>query len=197
MKKVLVLTIVIMLVFCKASLAEQNDFKQLYIGIGGSYALEDFQRVHPLDDSWGINAKLGWRFHELVQLQFDFDYLNKFEGDGKQEQFQGEVKVLTYILSLKGYFPVSYRNIAPFLIAGGGVMYADADVKPSSGDEPGFAPHETGSCLKFGGGFDFFINERWTIGVEGNYTFGFPDTKLNDIRYFHGIAGVTYHFDLP
>jgi opacity protein-like surface antigen len=197
MKKALVLTIFIIFFFCSASLAQQSDFKHFYLGIGGSYAIEDFQDVHPLDDSWGVNAKLGWRFHEDISLQFDFDYLDKFEGDGKQEQFQGEVKVLTYFLSLKGYFPINYYNIRPFIIAGGGVMYADADLKSSSGSEPSFAPHDTGVGFKIGGGFDYFINENFSVGIEGNYTFGAPDTKLNDVRYYHGILGVSYHFDLP
>lgn len=197
MKKALVLNIFIMFFFCSASLAQQDVFKHAYFGIGGSYALEDFQDVHPLDDSWGINAKLGWRLIEDISVQFDFDYLNKFEGDGKQEQFQGEVKVLTYILSLKGYFPINYHNIRPFIIAGGGIMYADADLQSSSGSEPDFAPHETGVGIKVGGGFDYFINESFSVGIEGNYTFGAPDTNLNDIRYYHGILGVSYHFDLP
>lgn len=184
----------IVFVFCASGFAQELGYKDLYIGVGGSYAIENFDEVHPLDDSWGFNAKIGYQFHEDLKLQFDFDYLFKFEGDGHREKFKGDVKILTYIFSLKGYFPVNYHNIRPFIIAGGGVMYADADVKSSSGSEPSFAPHETHFCGKLGGGLDWLVSERFTLGLEGNYTVGTKD--LIDVRYFHFILGATYHFDL-
>ena len=164
-----------------------------YVGAGGSYAVEnfdddddDFKDIN-YDNSWGINAKVGYHLHELLDLEFNYDYLNKFEVDdsstvlGTRFDVDIDVEVMTYMFTLKGFFPIASEKVKLSVVAGGGLMYADAD-----------SDDEIDGCAKFGLGFDYFLIQNFSAGIEGNYTLGFGD--LDEIRYFNFTLGVAYHF---
>jgi len=175
------------------------DNNKLYIGGGGSYAIENFDTDANFDNTWGINTKVGYRAHELVLLEFNFDYLNNFESDerftflGENVDSEVEVTVYTFMLALKGYAPVYSDNVMFFVVVGGGVMYADVDTKvrgPSVSISD--SDDEVDGCAKIGLGFDFFPIQNFSVGIEGNYTLGFGD--VDDIRYFNFTLGAAYHF---
>jgi len=166
---------VLVVIFSSTSLyAGQDHLDHFYVGAGGSYAVEDFDDSPDFDNSWGVNAKIGYHTHPLLDIEFDFDYLNKFEGDAVDPE------ILTYMFVLKGYFPVSTEKVKLSTVVGTGIMHADA-----YGDA-------TELCAKVGLGLDFFTFQDISLGIEGNYTFGFGD--LEDIRYFNFIIGAAYHF---
>jgi opacity protein-like surface antigen len=175
------------------------DTNKFYIGGGGSFAYEDFDTDSDFDNTWGINAKAGYRFHEYIMCEFNFDYLNNFESDdsfslfGEKVESEVEVTVYTFMLALKGYVPVYSENMMFFATLGGGVMRADADttvrgatISRSDSDD------EVDGCAKIGFGFDFFPIQNLSAGIEGNYTLGFGD--VDDVRYFNITLGVAYHF---
>ena len=152
-----------------------------YVGAGGSYAVEnfddddDFENIN-YDNSWGINAKVGYHLHKLLDLEFNFDYLDEFEGDAGTD-----VEVMTYMIGLKGFFPIASEKVKLSVVAAGGLMYAEAG-----------SDDETDGCAKFGLGLDYFLIQNFSAGIEGNYTLGFGD--LDEIRYFNFTLGVAYHF---
>jgi hypothetical protein len=153
----------------------------LYVGAGGSYAVENFDEDGDFintnyDNSWGVNAKVGYHLHELLDLEFNFDYLEEFEGDAGVD-----VEVMTYMFTLKGFFPIASEKVKLSVVAGGGLMYAEAG-----------SDDEIDGCAKLGLGFDYFLIQNFSAGIEGNYTLGFGD--LDDIQYFNFILGVAYHF---
>ena len=197
MKKLIISLIIFSVIICsKLSIADDNKF---YIGAGGSYALEDFDTDSDFDNTWGINAKVGYRFHELLMFEFNFDYLNNFESDdsfsllGEKVDSDTEVTVYTYMLALKGYAPVYSDNVMFFVTLGGGVMHADVDTKVRGvGVSTSDSDDEVDGCGKIGLGFDFFPIQNFSVGIEGNYTFGFGD--VDDIRYFNFTLGGAYHF---
>ena len=145
----------------------------------------------------GINAKIGYRPIDIIAVQFDFDYFDKFEDN---DSFNGdaELEIMTYMLSLKGNFPVKWYNvISPYVIVGGGIMHVDGDLDDASiaGNSFDASGDETDWCGKVGGGFDFYLVENFSLNLEGNYTFGGND--LEDIDYFQFILGGAFHFNLP
>jgi len=176
-----------------------------YVGAGGSYAVEnfdddddDFDDIN-YDNSWGINAKVGYHLHELLDLEFNYDYLNKFEVDdsstvlGTRFDVDIDVEVMTYMLTLKGFFPIASEKVKLSVVAGGGLMYADADRKVRiAGTSTSSSDDEIDGCAKFGLGFDYFLTQNFSAGIEGNYTLGFGN--LDEIRYFNFTLGVAYHF---
>lgn len=164
-----------------------------YVGAGGSYAVEnfdddddDFKDIN-YDNSWGINAKVGYHLHELLDLEFNYDYLNKFEVDdsstvlGTRFDVDIDVEVMTYMFTLKGFFPIASEKVKLSVVAAGGLMYAEAG-----------SDNEIDGCAKLGLGLDYFLIQNFSAGIEGNYTLGFGD--LDDIRYFNFTLGVAYHF---
>jgi len=203
MKKISILFAAAFFLFATSTVnADPDDYKKFYIGAGGSYAIENFDGGD-FDNTWGINAKIGYHLIEEIAVQFDFDYLRDFEDKDRIELFgdsfdgKAELDIMTYMLSLKGNFPVKWYNvISPFIIAGGGIMHADADFKISGpGISINSSTDETDFCAKIGGGFDFFLTENFSAYLEGNYTGGFDD--LSDIQYFHFILGGVLRFNPP
>lgn len=167
--------------------------KKFYVGLGGSYQITNLDSEEVVDwdeNTWGVNAKFGYRLTPGVSLQLDVDYIPEIEGVYKPDNsVSEEVEVLTGIFSLKGYFPVS-KPIKPFVIAGVGIMHYDIDLN-DEGISLGYYmddDDETSLCFKIGGGLDIFINQSVSIGLEANFTAG------EDVEYYNFILGAAYHF---
>jgi opacity protein-like surface antigen len=178
--------------------AEQIGDKNFYAGIGGTWALEDF-KGGGYDDTWGMNFKFGYNLHPMADIEFDFDVLDEFEEvEGFSSQNAGvngdaNLNVRTYMVALKGYFPISSDQVRLSVVVGAGIMTVDSDFQ--AGLDGGFRRDgidETDPCGKVGLALDFYATREISIGVEGNYTLGFFDVE--DIRYFHFILGAAYHF---
>ena len=199
MKKYFFFTALLMVTFFSTSLyAQQADAKKFYVGAGGSYAIEDFD-VGDFDNSWGVNVKFGYNLHPLLDIEFDFDYLDKFkysdefEFSGMNIEGNADLNIMTCMIALKGYFPISTEKVKLSVVVGGGIMYADLDYKVSvNGSSISDSHDETELCGKVGLGLDFFASPDISFGIEGNYTLGFND--LEEIRYFNFTLGVAYHF---
>ena len=175
MKRHLFFAVLVVVIFsCTSLYAGQDHLDHFYVGAGGSYAVEDFDNGPDYDNSWGVNAKIGYHTHPLLDIEFDFDYLSKFEDDAV------DLEILTYMIALKGYFPISTEKVKLSTVVGTGIMHTDA-----YGDE-------TDWCGKVGLGLDFFTTQDISLGIEGNYTLGFGD--LHDIGYFNFTIGAAYHF---
>lgn len=188
-------SILVVVIFYSTSLyAGQDHLDHFYVGIGGSYAVEDFDNSPDFDNSWGVNAKIGYHTHPLLDIEVDFDYLNNFEYSETYKvsstRFEEEVdlEIFTCMFVLKGYFPISTEKVKISTIVGAGLMQADFKYGSSfSGSDD-----EIDLCGKIGLGLDFFATQDISLGIEGNYTFGFGD--LDDIRYFNFTIGAAYHF---
>jgi opacity protein-like surface antigen len=197
LKKIITILICFSIMFYSTLLfADSNKF---YIGGGGSFAYEDFDTDSDFDNTWGINAKAGYRFHEFIMLELNFDYLNNFESDdrfrlsGQNVESEVEVTVYAFMLALKGYAPVYSDNVMFFAVVGGGVMHADVDTKVSGPTiSRSDSDDEVDGCAKIGFGIDYFPIQNLSAGIEGNYTLGFGN--VDDVRYFNFTLGVAYHF---
>lgn len=171
------LAVLVVAVFYSNNLcAQQADDNKFYVGVGGSYVDEDFD-VSGFDDSWGGNVKIGYSFHPLGDIEFVFDYLDSFD---YAESYEFDIR--TYMVAVKGGFPIPRERGKLSVVVGAGLMTADAE---ASLDDTDF-------CGKVGLGYDVFVTPAISIGVEGNYTIGFSD--LEDIGYFQYSLGAAFHF---
>ena len=199
MRKSVLFVLLMLVVFSSTPLhAQQIDAKKIYVGIGGSFVSEDF-KGGGFDDTWGGNFKIGYSLHPLADIEFDFDYLDKFDEvkgfplEGVSVFGEGELSVRTYMVALKGYFPISSEMVKLSVVVGGGIMTADSDFHANAnGLSRSDAIDETDFCAKGGLGIDIFASKEISFGLEGNYTLGFSDVE--DIRYFQFILGAAYHF---
>ena len=204
MKRHLFFAVLVTVIFSYTSLyAGQDHLDHFYVGAGVSYAVEDFDNSFDYDNSWGVNAKIGYHTHPLLDIELNFDYLNNFEYDesykvsGTRFEEEGEVEIFTCMFVLKGYFPISTEKIKLSTVVGAGLMHADLKYGFSTSGLPyetsiSLSDDEIDLCAKVGLGLDFFATQNISLGIEGNYTFGFGD--LDDIRYFNFTIGAAYHF---
>ena len=181
-----------------------------YIEIGGSYAYENFDMDDEdieaigldvdFDNTWGINLKAGYHLNKLFSVEFDFNYLPDFEWDdsttylGVPISVDAEADITTYMLVGKISPDLGSKITRPFVVVGFGVMHGEMDVTASA---LGFgstsaSDSDTDACAKIGLGVDFFARKDVSIGVEGNYVWGFGD--MDEVRYINLTCGVAYHF---
>ena len=62
-------------------------------------------------------------------------------------------------------------------------MHYDVDLNDKAQSLGEIGDDETDLCLKIGGGLDVFINQSFSIGLEGNYTAG--SEKVKAVEYFN------------
>ena len=185
-----------------ASLYAQSYGKQYYIGLGATYSIEDFKGggfARDFDNPFGVNLKVGYHAHQLLDLEFGINWVGKSDAsgvflvDGKPLSYSAEVKATTYMFSLKGYFPISTDYTKLSVIAGGGLMHAKGKFHVLyDGERSYISDSDTDLCAKVGMGLDHYLTRDISIGLEGNYTWGFSDLK--DIRYWQLGMGLAYHF---
>ncbi len=171
-----------------------------YIGIGGSYAINDFytakfeDRAVPvevnIEDTWGANAKLGYHVNEFFAAEAVFDYLSGFEtsealadptmtGAASVRRIiseDGELDVMTFMLA--GKFSWPGRAIEPYGTIGAGVMHANWDRKLGAGSGSTSSAN-TGACAKVGVGVDFLLSDHLSLGVEGATTFSLGNFEFD------------------
>jgi len=209
MKKTCLILGFLVMVACGSTSSYGQDAagRGLYIGMGASYAISNFEQEvtdiegassdSDFDDTWGINLKAGYHITDWLSIELNFDYLSDFEANetlnvsGVPVGTVGEVGVSTYMAVAK--FTCVLEPLKPFIVAGGGLMNADIDLKVSTPDlSVSDSDSETAPCVKLGLGADYFMTEAFSIGIEGSYVWGFQD--LDDIGYANFTFGVGYHF---
>ena len=192
MKKLLVFAVlVLVLSFSTFSYAGTGD-KGAYIGLGGSVALEDIDRDYSgthetldREESWGVNAKVGYYLSPSFSIELDFSYIFEFEWD----QDQVDVNVMTIMPQIKGC--VGTENASLFGVVGLGYMSADVDEEIVS---PLTSIDKSDVCIKLGAGVDYFVKKNLSIGIEGDYVYGLGD--LDKVEYWNFSLGVCYYFGM-
>ena len=211
-----IFTIMIMS-FCTTPLLAEDT--GVYIGIGGSYAVEDFKMNGgsvDFDNTNGLNLKVGYHINNIFSLEFNYDHLSDFEFDytqlyaGTQNFVPVETPMITEIkIGIKTFMIVGkvapdfgLKVVRPFVTAGLGVMRSTLDISDSdtNGDVKYFSDSETDICFKVGTGVDLFVHENVSVGFEVAYIVGFVDLAvggediIDECNYINYTLGVAYHF---
>ncbi|MBN1829795.1 MAG: porin family protein [Deltaproteobacteria bacterium] len=191
MKKSGLVLLIVGIMFCLACPAFADDKEGFYLGVGGSYALENFQTYgsNSYDDATGFNIKAGYKQSRASATEFSFDYFPEFKWTHPRDYLipaTGMVseKIRVYSVMLAQKLSIPNDTFRPFLIGGIGYMSAESEHTPTLG-----SPDETGFCYKAGLGMDVFITSNISLGLEGSYFFG-----VGDVRYGNFTLGVAYHF---
>lgn len=151
MKKLSILAVLVMvLCFSTSSYAADAAGNDLYIGIGGSWAIEDFDTDDledellnvvdvDFDDGWGVNANIGYHVNDNCSYAFVYSYLSGLDWDESVSatgaidgylvsagaSVDAELDVMTFML--EGKYSMS-GNVSPYVVLGVGAMYVDLDV---------------------------------------------------------------------
>jgi len=211
MKKLFV-AVAMVLIFLSSNLYAQDN-TGFYIGIGGNYALENFDvsdvndALSPLglhvdvDNSPGFNAKVGYHFNKLFSAEFVYDYFSDFSWSdtttvaGIPLKIDAEMEIMTFMIAGKLSPDVGSEVVRPFITAGAGMMKGKLDLKgsaPSIGFSESESDSESDFCGKLGVGVDFYATKNISVGTEVSYVMGFGD--MDNIKYTNFNVGVSYHF---
>lgn len=199
-------------VFFLAGSAFATEGSRMYVGVGGTFAVEYFNAdqfeaaanrgLDPsYDNTWGINGKFGYKINPIVSVEMDLQYLfgfnasQTFPRNYTQINYDGDVDVFTAMAVAK-IFPPLQGTVRPYLAAGLGLMQASWETTitgPLGYTRADESRDEWGGCGKLGIGIDYYITPTLSLNVEGAYTAGFG-SEVDTIRYFGLSAGLGFHF---
>ena len=137
------------------------DATGLYFGLGGVYALEDFDRS--FDDSAGVNARLGYRASANMAFELSYEWLEGFDSTAGAP----EVELDTHLLTANAKLFALTGQLQPYLLAGIGVLIVNTELRVPGVSKP--YEVDTGFTARFGGGVDLHLSERIVLNLEGSY----------------------------
>lgn len=189
-----------------------------YLGIGGSYAVSeiDTNDISVLDevdikidfgDTYGFNARLGWRLIDLLALELNFDYLPGFESDDISEiidiidiplNAQADMEVMTLMVGAK-LIPLRPGPFELSIFGGIGLMKAELDVSARGSDSfsaASVSADDTLVCGELGLGLGVALGDRATLNVEGSYVGALGEFSEYEygIGYMLITAGIDFYF---
>jgi hypothetical protein len=190
----------------------------VYLGVGGSYAyseidtedisvLDDVDVTIDFGDTYGFNARIGWRLIDLLALEFNFDYLPGFESDDIIEiieivdfpvSAQADLQIMTLMVDAK-LIPIRLGPFEMGIFGGIGLMNAELEVSARGDNSVGAASisaDDTLLCGELGLGLGVALGDRATLNLEGSYVGAFGE--FSDYEYGIGYvlitAGVDFYF---
>lgn len=175
---------------------EKPDYSRpgLYAGVGFARAVENFDLdaedagIEP-GDSNVLDARLGYRLLPWLAGEVGFQYYDKFNLDLAGQDY-AKLDGWSVTGNVKGY-PIQGR-IQPYGLLGAGVIQLNAN-----GKSPGVTINGEDDAidfvLRFGGGFDAYINEHLVFYFEAGYML--PPIDLDDYQFITLTTGLQVRFN--
>jgi outer membrane protein W len=174
-----------------------------YLALGGVYGQGFFEdEVHQINKhyGWGVNGRVGYRFHPMFAAELLFEDVIEFDADsgGRGSQNNIDRKVWSLMPNFK-FYPIE-GFCEPYLSIGGGLEYADSgnDNRVVNAQIPivlhGRVDQGAGFGMRFGIGADFYATEQIFIAPEVAYVL--PITSdVSDYDYLSVSLSVGYAFN--
>jgi opacity protein-like surface antigen len=153
----------------------------LYANLGpvGSFAAFDVPSTAGQQDSWGLDARVGYRFHPHLAAEAQYQWAARFEvtsGGATQEV------VTTHAVTANGKIFIFQGPLQPYILLGLGLV--NANFRHSS--------DHTAPAFRAGGGVQILFTDH--IGIYGDITYLKPFTSLGDWNQVPIAFGGTYSF---
>ena len=149
-----------------------------YIGVGGSFALENFNVPGGQDDSGSLLFRAGYRGLPNIAVEFLGEVLPGFDGS---DSLDNDVNGFAVTINAKLLVPLG--RVEPYLMAGIGFLDIDEDRRRHRRDDFAF---------RSAAGFDFYLTPRWVLYGEAAYMLPTGDVKRFDYATFGG--GILFRF---
>ena len=153
-----------------------------YLGLGGVYALENFDRG--FDDSAGINLRFGYRVLPHTAFELSYEWLEGFDSTGRSP----EVELDTHLISVNAKLLALSGRFAPYALLGGGLLIVNTELFVPGARKP--YDVDTGLAARFGGGLDLALGEHLVLNLEGTYVV--PTAEVKGEKY--GTLGMGLQF---
>jgi len=167
---------------------EETDYHRRgpYVGLAGSWGVEKFDDANDLniEDSAGVNARVGYHALSWLSVEAQGEYLPKFEIDFGPDT--GDLAVWMAGANLRLNLPTDL--IQPYALLGGGYMGADL-----SGADAGDRDYDGhGGFGRVGGGVEFYF---WPfLALDLGLTYVIPAGDVQDLDVLSIHWGALYRF---
>ncbi|MCG8589507.1 MAG: porin family protein [Proteobacteria bacterium] len=164
-----------------------------YLALGGVFGLNDFENEieadlglrTDVDDSFGVDVRLGYRWHPAFSFELQYEWLDGFDihlagvPSAELDGFTLGTNAKSYLLT---------GPVQPYLLAGAGVTrleLRDTLGLDVDGDETGFQG-------RLGGGVDLYATPSVFVGVHAARVFN--TGSLDDLDYTVVGANLGFRF---
>lgn len=167
---------------------EEVDYHRrgVYLGLAGSWGVEKFDDDNDIniEDSVGVNARVGYHALSWLSVEAQAEYLPKFEIDFGPDT--GDLAVWLAGANLRLNLPTDL--IQPYALLGGGYMGADLSGAGTGGrDYDG-----NGGFGRVGGGVEFYF---WPfLALDAGVTYVIPAGDVQDLQFLSIHWGAIYRF---
>jgi len=184
--------------------AEDYDRPGFYLGLAATFAIDYFdideiKKAAELNldatNSWGLNARAGYRLHPNVAAELGFEYYQGFDLNGPEGGDVVEISGWSLMANGKGY--VLTGPAQPYGLIGVGMLYLDRN---PSFSRTVFNPRgdfrqdqqDLAFATRFGVGVDLYAFRDVVFNTE--YAFTLPTGDLNDFWFTSLSFGLQYRF---
>ena len=195
--KWLALPVLAALVFSLGSAVYAQDVdyarRGAYFGAGAFLAFENFDDEIPgvpvdADDSWGLNARVGYRLHPHFAAELQYEWYDDFDIEVfgiKAAELDG------WSLGVNGKGYLLTGRFQPYVLVGGGLL--DVEIEDTLG--LGLSEDEEAFMWRFGVGLDsYLVGEpgNMVLSIEAAYVL--PTSDLDDFEFWTLGIGLQYRF---
>ncbi len=210
MRKSLLLTSIALLgALAAPSARADSDFARSgpYIGVGATYGfnliessfddvLDDvLSEDVEVDNTWGANARLGYRVLSWLAVEAQYEYLDNFEvsvNDFRLADLQAQT------LSANLRFIVPIQRFQPYLVLGAGATLFDLD----DNQVPGLEVDHSSFSGRIGLGFDVYLTRHIVLGIGADAVLSTAEVEdefisgdsSGSLSYIALNAGLAYRF---
>jgi opacity protein-like surface antigen len=169
---------------------DPEDFARAgaFVGLGFNWQVPGFQgelRDQGYGNSWGFNARGGYRFYDWLAAEAIVEYADKF-GPNALGASGDNLSLLS--TTVNGKFIIPLERFQPYLSAGIGFLYADE----GEGFVDSVEDRDFGFVGRLGGGIDFYLTRHWSIFVDNSWTMSTDNTE--DLYFYSLGGGARYNF---
>ncbi len=147
---------------------------------------------------WGVNGRIGYRFHPRVAVQLQGEWISNFEiatSKGRREEPRGKQQIEdieTWVATGDVRFFFLTGRVQPNLSLGIGAMGVDVKNRSSAGrgGTPSVTSDRsdgTGLAARVGAGLEFVLNRNVVVGLDASYVI--PTGGIQDFDYVSIVFG--------
>ncbi len=205
--------------------AKQESFARTgaYVGLSGVYTHNFFDDQIDdafsdlaggpvsvdIDDSWGLNARVGYRAASFIAFEFQYEWIDNFETEVTSSSLPGQkatIDITGHSLTLNTKLIIPTWRIHPYFLLGAGysLYKSDTSFSPGFGAIPGIAQtdggNESGFAARGGVGIDWYITRHIVVNTEvtalvTTQDFREPDAgSIDNLYYLSMGVGLPYRF---
>jgi hypothetical protein len=149
-----------------------------YLGLGGAFALENFDIAGDQDDAASISFRGGYRGLSWLAVEFLGEVLTTFDGS---DSVDNDVK--GFSVTVNGKLVAPLGRVEPWVMAGIGFLDIDEDRRRNRQDD---------FVFRSAAGLDVYLTRNWALYTEAAYFLPTGEVKRYDHATFGG--GLLFRF---